>query len=323
MLDNLAPNRRVRLSSEWEVLVKPSFVACVSLLLVGCGSSGGGGLSSFANAYAASYCHFIYHCCTPSDRANPENPFAITSTTEQMIGFATEEGCANSLGAQAQVALQPYEDSVAAKRMSYDQTDTQACLSALGAAASACDPNAFWAASLTGGACDVLPFFTGLAPAGGDCTMDGDCAIAASTCAPVDAGMGQEGPPSDVITGAATCVSPQAIGMTCTENNCAAGSCCSYSYTGSTCLAYVAEGAMCVEGCDMTPCDPAADYCDSMGTGVCQPLIASGGTCNPYYGGSDCKDLNCLPSGDDTTGTCNSNSDTLVIKICVGNPNGF
>ncbi len=321
MLDNLTPNRRVRLSSEWEVLVKPSSVACVSLLLVGCGSSGGGGLSSFASSYAASYCHFVYHCCTPSDRANYENPFAVTSMTEQTDDFATEEGCTNSLGAQAAVALQPYEDSVAAKRMSYNQADAQACLSAIAAAAAACDPNAFFAASLTGGACDVLSSLTGLTPAGGDCTMDADCAAANATCAPLDAGIPQEGSPSDVITGGGTCASPQAIGMMCNGNDCAAGSCCSYSYVGSSCLAYVAEGAMCNEGCDMTPCDPAADYCDSMGTGVCQPLIASGGTCNPYYGGSDCKDLNCLPSGDDTTGTCNS--DTLVIKICVGNPNGF
>jgi hypothetical protein len=318
--------------------MKPGSVGCVLLLLAGCGSSGSG-LSSFANAYAASYCHFIYHCCTPSDRANPENPFSITSMTEQTFGFATEEGCANLLGAEAEVALQPYEDSVSAKRMSYDQADTQACLSALAAAAAACDPNTVWALSTsaallveaggdvatsqTSGACNVPDFFTGLASAGGDCTMDGDCAVADSICAPVDGGMGQEDAPSDVVTGAATCVSPLAIGMICAgdenENDCAAGSCCSYS--GSTCVAYVAEGAMCDYGCDTSPCDPAADYCDSMGTGVCQPLIASGGACNPDYEGADCASFDCAPNEDDTSGACTS--DTEVIQICVGNPNGF
>ena len=78
---------------------------------------------------------------------------------------------------------------------------------------------------------------------------------------------------------------------------------------------------MCDTGCEMAPCDPAADYCDVMGTGACQPLIASGGTCNPDYGGYDCADSNCVPNEDDTSGTCNS--DTEVIQICVGNPNGF
>ena len=302
--------------------MKPGSVGCALLFLVGCGSSGGGGLSSFPNAYAASYCHFIYHCCTPSDRANPGNPFAVTATTELNLGFATEQGCANSLGAEAEVALQPYEDSVSAKRMSYDQADTQACLSALATVAAACDPNAFWATSLDGGACDFPAFFTGLAPDGGDCTMDGDCAIADSICTPVDGGMGQEGAPSDVITGAATCVSPLAIGATCTENDCVAGSCCG-DY-GSTCVAYVAEGAMCDDyGCEMSPCDPAADYCDLMGTGDCQPLVASGGACNPEYEGEDCASSDCVPNEDYTSGTCMSDTEAEVIQICVGNPNGF
>jgi hypothetical protein len=298
--------------------MKPGSVGCALLLLVGCSSSGGG-LSSFANAYAASYCHFIYHCCTPSDRANPENPFAVTSETEQNLGFATEDGCTSRLGAEAEVAFQPYEDSVAAKRMSYSQADTQACLSALAAAAAACNPNAFSASSQTSGACDVSTFFTGLAPASGDCTMDADCAVADSICAPVDAGMGQEGGRSEIITGAATCVSPPASGLSCTEDDCAKGSCCSYIAT--TCVPYVAEGAMCDTGCGTTPCDPAADYCDSMGTGLCQPLIASGGACNPYYFGADCADFNCVPNENDTSSTCQS--DAEVIQICVGNPNGF
>ncbi len=301
--------------------MKPGSVGCVFLLLAGCGSSSG--LSSFANAYAASYCHFAYHCCTPSDRANPQNPFEVTSGSEEILGFDSEDGCATSLGVIVEVDLQPYEDSVAAKRISYNQAEGQACLSAVAAAASSCDPNAFLATAQDGGACYIPAFFTGLASASADCTMDADCAAANSICARVDAGMGGQGEPPEVITGAATCVSPAAVGMTCLDSNCAVGSCC--SYMTATCLGYVAEGAMCDFSCESSPCDPSSDYCDAMGTGVCQPLIANGGACNTYYDGTDCVGFDCVPNGngDGMSGTCKSASTAEVIQICVGNPNGF
>ncbi len=304
--------------------MKPGSVGCLVLLLAACGSSSTG-LSAFASGYAASYCHFAYHCCTPSDRANPEDPFAITAMTEHTLGFASEQGCTTSFGVQVEVALQQYEDSVSGKRMSYDQADGEACLSAMTATAAACDPNAFWAASQTGGACDVRVFFTGLVPATGDCTMNGDCAAAGSNCDPVDGGIVSEGDTPEVVTGAAACTAPLPVGAMCTEDDCVAGACCSFfSYLSSNCLAYVAEGAMCDPGCETAPCDPSTDYCDVVGTGDCQPLIASGGACNPNNEGTDCQGFNCVPDlSDETgnTGTCQS--DTPVIQICVGNPNGF
>jgi hypothetical protein len=304
------------------LLVKKGSVSWVWLLLAGCGSSGTG-LSSFVNDYAASYCHFAYHCCTPSDRANPENPFAVTAMAEQTYGFATEQGCATAFGAQAEIAFQPYEDSVSAKRMSYDQADGQACLSAIDAAAATCNPNALWSASQTGGACDALAFFAGLVPAGGECTMSEDCAVGDSICTPVDGGIFSAGGTQRAISGAATCASPAPAGAMCSGNGCAVGTCCSY-FNATTCVAYVAEGAMCDPGCEMAPCDPTADYCDSQGTDACQPLIASGDTCNPYYQGTDCRGFNCVPDINDPSGTIGTcQSEAPVIQICVGNPNGF
>jgi hypothetical protein len=269
-------------------------------------------VSSFPSAYANAYCHFIYSCCTPADRANPANPFSVTTQTEQNLDFDDESDCDAKLGELSQIAFQQQQASVDDKRQSYDQNDAQACLNAVSNASSACDPTAFLAATTGTGngtalVCNTSTFFTGLVAADGTCTLDTDCAAVNSVCTPLPQDGG-----TPVVSSTGTCTPPPGVGAACL-GVCAAGACCGGA--NSTCVAYVAEGATCAAGCSSTPCDPSTDYCNA---GTCAVLVANGGACAPTNLGADCVSGNCVAS----SSTCQPQP-TPKLEICTGNPDGI
>ncbi len=289
--------------------MKKLTASCALLLLASCGP--GADVNSFPTSFADAYCHFIYHCCTPADRANPANPFSFTAT-EQTFDFANESDCDTKLGAAYQIDAQPTQASVKDQRISYNQTDAQACLNALSNAASACDPNAYLAATTGSSAsCNAATFVTGLVAANGNCTLDADCAAAHSVCTPLpqDAGV-------PVISSAGTCTPPPGVGDPC-AGICAAGSCCGAGANGLICMAYVAPGAPCAAGCSATPCDTSKDYCDT--AKGCTALVPNGGACVPANFGNECVSGNC----DGKTSTCQPFAPTDKLEVCVGNPDGF
>jgi hypothetical protein len=274
-------------------------------------------VSSFPTAYADAYCHFIYHCCTASDRAsggagNPASDFIFTAEQD---GFDDESSCDAKLAPILQSQSQVNQASVKSNRMTYNQATAQTCLNVISTVTSACDPASFNAALVDGGACDGNSLFTGAVPGGGVCTQAADCAAKYSLCAPEPDDGGVE-----IVASTGLCVSPPAVGKPC-EGVCAQGSCCN----GTLCVAYAAEGAACDgPSCGTAPCDPSVDYClTSLSTGMatCTPLIPNGSACTPSLGGADCQSGLCGADG----GLCVSLASLeppTKIEVCIGNPNG-
>jgi hypothetical protein len=278
---------------------------CCASLLAACGP--GADVNSFPSAYADAYCHFLYQCCTPADRANvdPANPFNVAGL-EAQYDFDDESDCDAKLGEEYQITFQPQQASVKDKRTSYDQNDAQACLNAISDASSSCDPAAFVAATATSGAaCNTATYFTGLVPAGGTCTLNSDCAGLNSVCTPLVADGG-----TPIVTSAGSCTPAPALGAPCTDV-CAAGACFPGA-GGSVCTAYIAVGAACASG----PCDPSVNYCSSAGS--CTALVATGAACVPANQGADCVSGNC----DTSSSTCQPLV-TATLQVCVGNPDGI
>jgi hypothetical protein len=272
-------------------------------------------VNGFPSALANAYCHFAYHCCTPADRATFPSGF---SNLETQYAFDNESDCDSKLAEEYQAQFQEIQASVKDKRMTWNQTGAQTCLTALNNAANPCSAQAFTVA-ISGdpanptalAACDVTQFETGTVAAGAVCTMDADCAGTGSLC---------------VVQTGGNCVALPAAGSPCKNNACAAGACC--LTTTDTCTAYQAEGAACAAGfgtCSTQPCDATKDYCNYNANGsTCMAKLANGTACaKDQFGGNDatsCQSGFC----DTTTNDCAPvASQQVTYDICTGNADGL
>jgi hypothetical protein len=287
----------------------------------------GADVNGFPSALANAYCHFAYHCCTPADRTTFPSGF---SNLENTYVFDNESDCDAKLGEAYQAQFQEIQASVKDKRMTWNQTSAQTCLTALQNAANPCSAQAFTVASngdpnnpTALAACDATQFETGAVAAGAVCTIDADCAGQGSVCtAPTpDAG-------TVVIQTGGTCVALPAAGSPCRNGSCAAGACC-LSNT-NTCTAYQAAGAACVAAggfgtCTTQPCDPTTDYCNYNANGsTCMAKIANGTACaKDQFGGNDstsCQSGYC----DSTSNDCAAvPGQQVTYDICTGNADGL
>jgi hypothetical protein len=290
------------------------------LLAFACGP--GADVNGFPNAYAAAYCHFAYHCCTPVERQTFPSGFAQQAVT---LGFDDEGDCTSRLSASAQTTYQPLQASVKDKRITWNQTAAQACLTALSSAASSCNAQSFQIA-LNGdpsqpgvlAVCDQTQFTTGLVAATGTCTINQDCAGAGSVCTP----LMQTGTTQTIEAGG-TCTPLPTAGQNCPDGTCATNnSCCN----AQVCVAYVTTGATCTRSdfgeCSSAPC-LSTNFCGYTNNAYsCQAKIAGGQPCGVDENGIKLDD-SCL-SGTCTNGSCTAppGSDTTY-KICSGNPDGI
>ncbi|MHB1844717.1 MAG: hypothetical protein ACYCWW_07780 [Deltaproteobacteria bacterium] len=291
-------------------MIRKTSIILATFLGTACGP--GADVGSFPQALANRNCHFAYHCCTPGDR----NLIGLNQTSSQ-LDFANESECDDRLGASIANTLQADQESVQDKRMTYAQSQAQACLTALDQAASSCSFDAFEATTNDGGPCVLPGLFVGAVAGGGDCTQDADCAAVGAVCV-FPAGDGG----TVIVTDKGSCEAPPAPGQPCATTNgeapCAQGACCNVA----TCVAYAAAGQPCQPGgCSAAPCDPASDFCGATSL-KCTPLIANGQPCDPGdFIGYSCQSGVCL------AGTCQAAGGTgtpqVSYQVCTGNPDGL
>jgi hypothetical protein len=180
-------------------------------------------------------------------------------------------------------------DSAEAGRMGFDREKAEACLALVRAAACESADGA-----LEGEACDEV--FFGKVPAGGTCSLDGDCAAETAgcfygaTCPGVckayggpGASCGSAGDPScdaDLYCNAnGACEARLPVDALCLDNEwaCAQGAYCAATLTPPVCRPMAQEG----ESCVARPCDgesPRDLFCQD-GTCAATP-VAAGETCD-------------------------------------------
>jgi hypothetical protein len=291
------------------------------VLAFACGGAGAD-VNGFPTAYVQAYCHFAYHCCTPSERTTFPTGF---SNEAQTLGFDNEGDCVTRLGASAQSGLQAIQASVKDKRIVWSTTAAQACLTALQNAGSKCDAQALVIAISgdpsqpgTKAVCNESQFITGQVAASAACTISQDCSGTGSVCTPPTTTGG-----NPVIQSGGTCTQLPVAGQPCLNNQCETGnSCCN----ANTCVAYVATSGACVRGgfgtCSSSPCG-STDFCGwSNNAYSCQAKIAAGQACGKDQLGNDLPD-SCL-SGQCQNSTCTAPAGSnTTYKICTGNPDGL
>ncbi len=303
------------IASSWLDQARPirswlvSSVACAGLLLWACDPASD--LGRFPHSFAASYCRFGYHCCTPADRRvfPPDGSFAQLARENQ---FSDEAGCTTTFETvllSGQYSL--IKASVKDNRMTWNQAAAQACLDAIGAASSACDARAFVKA-LSGpssgvpAVCELSKLGVGTVGDGKACTQAEDCASAGARC--------EQEPPSvgaPAVRSVGVCTPLPGPGVPCSNYRCAPNAAC----TGGVCTAVAATG----ESCLAAPCNPDTDYCrkDTM---TCASLIADGQRCDPFDQSQSCLSRNCARD------VCAAPPWSLISTaylVCTENPTGL
>ncbi len=299
--------------------------------------SPGADVRGFPNAEANSICHFFYHCCTPVERTVFSSPLPVFgpfgtnsfSSLAQLLNFDNEGECDTKLGDALQTEYQPVQASVADGRMTWTTLGAQECIDALNLAVSRCDARAFVVAldgdgtpSSTPPTCTATRWISGRVAAGGACTLDGDCAGAASVCQPSVA--------NQTVQEGGTCAALPTAGQTCTSQ-CQPGDSCCY---GGVCMAYVGAGSACARdvgacffsSCSLAPCDFDAQlYCGYSDAGyTCQPTLPAGAPCGMDPNGcafdDSCQSGSC--GADGTCAAANQGSG-VTYNICTGNKDGI
>lgn len=248
--------------------------------LAGCGSGGGPlPFSQFEPAAATAICHVEVLC-----RAYPDQATCMASAYPQPHFYET-------MG-----------QDIASGKVIYDGAAARACIDTINEISSC--------ARSTLAAIDLNPtcnkVFTGAVTAGGACFFNEECVgggtcMIAGSCSSGQCCVGACGPPkvivplggdcsssgtscatgtvcvSDAISGARSCQKPVVAGGTCTSSSvCAAGLYCDM---GSTCQPLVPTGGACdpamVESVD---CDNSSDHC-SNSTSLCTPRLPIGSPC--------------------------------------------
>jgi hypothetical protein len=284
----------------------------VSLGLVGCGSSGGGGstgptVDKYNAALANAVCAYYVAC-----NLVPNNAIC-TSSIAPTFGDATLIA------------------DVASGRVKYDAAKAQACIN--DQATIDCDGTSTTEAAKTNADCNAV--FTGTVASGMACTSSAECSsdfcmkpstctasmqCCAGTCAaaPTPAADGADcsatgkcagtdvcvGSPID---GTTTCRAPAAMGAACVGNaQCPEGSNCQFTVSGQTFVGKCGVPKDDGQTCDTNSYNEchSTSYCE--GT-MCTPLLAPAATCNPmanvgigncvYY--ANCINNVCVQSGEE------------------------
>jgi hypothetical protein len=289
------------------------------VLAFACGGAGAD-VNGFPTAYVQAYCHFAYHCCTPVERETFPPGFASQAET---LGFDNESDCVARFTGTVETAFQPIQASVKDKRITWQQTGAQACLTALQNASSKCDAQGFNIAingdpaqSGSKGVCNATNYVTGVVGASGACTISQDCSGTGSTCTPPPQTGG-----GNTIQAGGTCTQLPVAGQPCPNQQCETGnSCCN----AGTCVAFVATGGPCVRQgtCSSSPCG-STDFCGwSNSAYSCQAKIAGGQACGKDQVGVDLPDS--CSSGQCQNSTCTAPpGSNTTYKICTGNPDGL
>jgi len=297
------------------------FILAAACVIAVCGCGPGSDVNGFPSAAVQAYCHFAYHCCTPSERATFPNGF---DNTAQQYNFDNESDCNQKLSESAQVAYQAIQASVKDKRITWNSSAAQSCIDAVNKAASSCSAQAYIIATQgdptmpgTKAVCDQSQFVTGTVAASGPCTISADCSGTGSDCTPPK----QTGT-TQTVTSGGTCTPLPTVGQMC-QGQCEPGnSCCN----AQVCVALQATGASCTSGgggCSAQPCDATKDFCGWNGTALlCSTKIAGGQPCGKDMNGVDLPES--CQSNQCTNGSCTAaGGQAVTYSICTGNSDGF
>lgn len=172
-------------------------------------SACGGGAVSFCEERARAQCELAFECCSPKERA----PLGVSSS----LYLDSEDECVERSAATCRTSNAVVDDSVALGRTSFDDVRAEECLTALRAAAEACDAGAAQRAQLL--PCDDVS--EGAVGDGGACAFSSECR-AGGTC-------DLESPPEvddDLHAPLGACIEPPSESDECPEGVCATGLFC-------------------------------------------------------------------------------------------------
>jgi hypothetical protein len=223
----------------------------LSLLLVGCGSDGGGGepleIDDFGLEFATVSCGIQFECCTDA-----EIMAQYMGITHDGHPITTEQDCiAFGNAILTGLAVQSFKDSIALGRAEYDADAAGDCLAALSGLSCAeynMGENAIASS-------DCRPYLLPKVGDGGACTQDFECT--SNNCFGEKTSLGE--PSED-----GTCQPLPTAGQGC-DDSCADGLFCGTPPTSGTeiCQPLKSNGSQCNldRECSSDNCDQASDMC--------------------------------------------------------------